>query len=64
MLADVFLPIGKGLSGVLIIHGGGWAKGDKMKFRSIGLEMARRGVCINGDGVSIEWRVSFPRKYS
>ena len=55
MLADVFLPKGKGPhSGVLIIHGGGWAKGDKMKFRSIGLEMAKRGYV----SMAIEYRLS------
>ena len=55
MLADVFLPKGKGPhSGVLIIHGGGWAKGDKMKFRSIGLEMAKRGYV----SMAMEYRLS------
>ena len=55
MLADVFLPKGKGPHpGVLIIHGGGWAKGDKMKFRSIGLEMAKRGYV----SMAIEYRLS------
>ena len=55
MLADVFLPNGKGPHpGVLIIHGGGWAKGDKMKFRSIGLEMAKRGYV----SMAIEYRLS------
>ena len=55
MLADVFLPVGKGpYPGVLIIHGGGWAKGDKMKFRSIGLEMARRGYV----SMAMEYRLS------
>ena len=55
MLADVFLPVGKGpYPGVLIIHGGGWAKGDKMKFRSIGLEMAKRGYV----SMAMEYRLS------
>ena len=55
MLADVFLPKGKGPhSGVLIIHGGGWAKGDKMKFRSISLEMAKRGYV----SMAMEYRLS------
>ena len=55
MLADVFLPKGKGPHpGVLIIHGGGWAKGDKMKFRPIGLEMAKRGYV----SMAIEYRLS------
>ena len=55
MLADVFLPKGQGPHpGVLIIHGGGWAKGDKMKFRSIGLEMTKRGYV----SMAIDYRLS------
>ena len=55
MLADVFLPKGQGPHpGVLIIHGGGWAKGDKIKFRSIGLEMTKRGYV----SMAIDYRLS------
>ena len=46
MTADVFLPRGdsKGLRpAVLVVHGGGWLKGDKSKFHHLAAALARRG---------------------
>ena len=55
MLADLFIPRGKGpFPAALIIHGGGWIKGDKMKFRAMGLEMAKRGYV----SMAIDYRLA------
>jgi gluconolactonase len=55
MLADLFMPKGKGpFPAALIIHGGGWIKGDKMKFRAMGLEMANRGYV----SMAIDYRLA------
>ncbi|MBT4225166.1 MAG: hypothetical protein HOD72_11940, partial [Opitutae bacterium] len=55
MLADLFIPKGKGPHpAALIIHGGGWIKGDKMKFRAMGLEMAKRGFV----SMAIDYRLA------
>ena len=55
MLADLFIPKGKGpYPAALIIHGGGWIKGDKMKFRAMGLEMAKRGFV----SMAIDYRLA------
>ena len=55
MLADLFIPKGKGpYPAALIIHGGGWIKGDKMKFRAMGLEMAKRGFVT----MAIDYRLA------
>ena len=55
MLADLFMPKGKGPHpAALIIHGGGWIKGDKMKFRAMGLEMAKRGFV----SMAIDYRLA------
>ena len=43
MLADIFVPSGEGPHpAAIILHGGGWHSGDKMKFRAMGLDLARR----------------------
>ena len=55
MLADIFIPKGKGpFPAALIIHGGGWIKGDKMKFRAMGVEMAKRGYV----SMAIDYRLA------
>ena len=38
---------------VLVVHGGGWLKGDKTKFRALTLELARRGYVT----AAIEYRL-------
>ncbi|MEM0896293.1 MAG: SMP-30/gluconolactonase/LRE family protein [Verrucomicrobiota bacterium] len=46
VLCDIFRPNSKAeetLPAVVTIHGGGWLNGDRMKFRAMGLEFARRG---------------------
>ncbi len=49
LLADVYLPEGEGpWPGVLVIHGGGWAKGDRAQVESIAERLAARGyVAVN-----------------
>lgn len=49
LLADVYIPEGAGpWPGVLVIHGGGWASGDREQVRGIAERLARRGyVAVN-----------------
>ena len=54
MLADLFIPKGKGpYPAALIIHGGGWIRGNKW-FRAMGLEMAKRGFV----SMAIDYRLA------
>jgi sugar lactone lactonase YvrE/dienelactone hydrolase len=56
MLADMFWPKGEGPhAAVLVIHGGGWLKGDKLKFRALAVELARRGYAA----CAVEYRLGF-----
>jgi acetyl esterase/lipase len=53
--ADVFLPAGEGpFPGVLLVHGGGWALGDKSQMAFLGRRLARRGYVA----VSIDYRLA------
>jgi acetyl esterase/lipase len=38
----------------VVVHGGGWKKGDKTKFRALAIELARRGYVT----AAIEYRLS------
>ena len=61
MLADIFVPSGKGIHpAILIIHGGGWVKGDKTKFRAMGLELARRGYVTMAASYRLSGEAKFP----
>ncbi len=61
MLCDIFVPSGQGdHPAILIIHGGGWAKGDKTKFRAMGLELARRGYVIMATSYRLSGEAKFP----
>ena len=61
MLADLFIPRGKGpFPAALIIHGGGWIKGDKMKFRAMGVEMAKRGYVSMAIDYRLAEEAAFP----
>jgi gluconolactonase len=54
LLADVFVPDGDGpLPAVVVVHGGGWLKGDKTKFRALALQLAARGFVT----AAIEYRL-------
>lgn len=60
LLADVFLPAGSGpFPGVLLIHGGGWALGDKSEMARIGRRLAERGYAA----VSINYRLAPKHKF-
>ena len=55
LLADLFVP--KTATGptptVVVVHGGGWLKGDKTKFRALALALADRGYVT----AAIEYRL-------
>ncbi|MFK7767555.1 MAG: SMP-30/gluconolactonase/LRE family protein [Mariniblastus sp.] len=57
LLADIFVPktanADNKAPGVVVVHGGGWLKGDKTKFRALALELARRGYVT----AAIEYRL-------
>ncbi len=58
LLADIFLPPSKaentkGAPAVVIVHGGGWLKGDKQKFRALALALAARGYVT----AAVEYRL-------
>lgn len=61
MLADVFVPEGEGPHpAAIILHGGGWHSGDKMKFRAMGLELARRGYVTMAVAYRLSEEAKFP----
>jgi len=55
LLADLFLPtnVKTNRPAVVIVHGGGWLKGDKTKFRALGVALAERGYVT----MAIEYRL-------
>ena len=61
MLADIFVPPGEGPHpAAVILHGGGWHSGDKMKFRAMGLELARRGYVTMAVAYRLSGEAKFP----
>lgn len=61
MLADIFVPGGDGPHpSVVILHGGGWHSGDKMKFRAMGLELAKRGYVTMAVAYRLSEEAKFP----
>jgi len=55
LLADIFSPVkaqGK-VPAIVVVHGGGWMKGDKTKFRALAIELANRGYLT----MAIEYRL-------
>ncbi len=61
LLADVYHPPQQepGKPGVLLIHGGGWAQGDRNQLRGYGILLGRRGyVCV-----ACEYRLSGEAKW-
>lgn len=72
LLADLFLPeeaqraaqadshsTQTGLPGIVVVHGGGWVKGDKTKFRALAIELANRGYVT----MAIEYRLAGEAKF-
>ncbi|GIW97551.1 MAG: hypothetical protein KatS3mg111_0884 [Pirellulaceae bacterium] len=55
LLCDMFLPQtdGAGMPAIVLVHGGGWLKGDKTKFRALALKLAGRGYVV----MAIEYRL-------
>ncbi len=61
MLSDIFVPPGNGPHpAVLILHGGGWHSGDKMKFRAMGLDLAHRGYVTMAIAYRLSGEAKFP----
>jgi acetyl esterase/lipase len=58
---DLFVPdSGPGLKpAVVIVHGGGWLKGDKTKFRALAIALAARGYVT----AAIEYRLGGEAKF-
>ena len=62
LLMDVFNPVttsGEPKPAVVLVHGGGWLKGDKTKFRSLALRLTKRGYFV----AAIEYRLGFEAKF-
>ncbi len=54
LLVDIFQPEGEKLRpAIVVVHGGGWLKGDKTKFRALAVELARRGYVT----AAVEYRL-------
>ncbi len=54
MLMDIFIPQTAGVKpAVVVVHGGGWLKGDKSKFRALAIRLARSGLVT----AAIEYRL-------
>ena len=66
MLMDIFSlpPTGDDRPGLVLVHGGGWHKGDKTKFRPLATRLAERGYVV----AAIEYRLAdeapFPRRHA
>jgi sugar lactone lactonase YvrE/dienelactone hydrolase len=61
MLADVFRPAKAdgNLPAVLVVHGGGWLNGDRMKFRALSIALAERGYVT----MAIDYRLGGEAKF-
>ena len=59
--ADIFVPNDrKGLRpAVVVVHGGGWLKGDKTKFRALALKLASLGYVT----AAVEYRLGGEAKF-
>ena len=55
LLADIFVPVNiqQPVPAVVLVHGGGWLKGDKVKFRALAIDLAKRGFVT----AAIEYRL-------
>lgn len=54
MLMDVFTPKTEGAKpAIVVVHGGGWLKGDKSKFRALAIRLAKSGFVT----AAIEYRL-------
>ena len=59
---DLFTPVSDDTTprpAIVVVHGGGWAKGDKTKFRELAMRLAARGWIT----AAIEYRLAFEAKF-
>lgn len=58
---DIYRPIagGDALPACVLVHGGGWVKGDKEKFRPLAIALAERGYVV----ANIEYRLGPVARY-
>lgn len=58
---DIYRPItgGDKLPGCVLVHGGGWVKGDKEKFRPLAIALAEKGYVV----ANVEYRLGPEAKY-
>ncbi len=61
MLADIAFPANntQPKPAIIVVHGGGWLKGDKTKFRALALALASRGYLA----MAIEYRLGGEAKF-
>lgn len=63
LLSDLFVPEAKAgqlLPAIVVVHGGGWLNGDKVKFRALSLELAQRGYATLAVGYRLGHEALFP----
>ena len=60
MLMDLFVPkTAKKHPAILVVHGGGWLKGDKTKFRALAIRLAKAGFVT----AAVEYRLGHEAKF-
>lgn len=61
LLADIFVPQAAtgAMPTVVVIHGGGWLKGDKTKFRAMSLDLAKQGFVT----AAVEYRLGHEARF-
>ncbi|QDT08890.1 SMP-30/gluconolactonase/LRE family protein [Planctomycetes bacterium K23_9] len=62
LLMDVFTPPGNSTAprpAIIVVHGGGWLKGDKTKFRALAIKIASAGYVT----AAIEYRLGYEAKF-
>ncbi|MFQ5733583.1 MAG: alpha/beta hydrolase fold domain-containing protein [Planctomycetaceae bacterium] len=62
MRLDLFTPRGKTgpLPAIAVVHGGGWLKGNKQKFRALAIALAKRGYVTAAVGYRLGGEAKFP----
>ncbi len=61
LLYDLFVPRddAAGMPAIVLVHGGGWLKGDKTRFRALALRLAEQGFVT----MAIEYRLGFESRF-